>query len=138
MCVYVCTHIFWHTYISMYVCTYVWVCVCVWHIHTCPFGWGWRIHLCRGIRPPHNECPRYDTKQSDGDYPVMLELWGMQSIPSLQLLPGPFWPRLGASDWILSMDQIELKCILMLNWVTWNRTVLIFKLCTFAKLNCLK
>ena len=26
----------------------------------------------------------------------------------------------------------------MLNWITWNRTVLIFKLCTYAKLNCLK
>ena len=25
-----------------------------------------------------NECPRYDTKQSDGEVPVMLELWGMR------------------------------------------------------------
>ena len=24
-----------------------------------------------------NECPRYDTKQSDGEAPVMLELLGM-------------------------------------------------------------
>ena len=24
-----------------------------------------------------NECPRYDTKQSDDEAPVMLELWGM-------------------------------------------------------------
>ena len=23
------------------------------------------------------ECPRYDTKQSDGEAPVMLDLWGM-------------------------------------------------------------
>ena len=35
-----------------------------------------------------NECPRYDTKQSDGEIPVMLELWGMQSAPSLSSLPG--------------------------------------------------
>ena len=31
----------------------------------------------------HDECPRYDTKQSDGEVPVILEFWGMQSILSL-------------------------------------------------------
>ena len=31
---------------------------------------------------PHNECPWYDTKQSDGEVPVMLKLWGMRSTPS--------------------------------------------------------
>ena len=30
-----------------------------------------------------------DTKQSDGEVPVLLELWEMQSTPSLPLLPGP-------------------------------------------------
>ena len=30
-----------------------------------------------------NECPEYDTKQSDGEIPVMLELWGMWSTLSL-------------------------------------------------------
>ena len=52
---------------------------------SCPVGWGCRIHwllLCRGVRPPPNECPGYDTKQSDGEVLVMLGLWGMQSIPS--------------------------------------------------------
>ena len=29
------------------------------------------------------------TKQSDGEASVILELWGMQSTPSLALLPGP-------------------------------------------------
>ena len=29
----------------------------------------------------------YDTKQSDGEVPVMLELWGMRSTPSLPSLP---------------------------------------------------
>ena len=31
----------------------------------CPVGWGCRIYrllLCRGVRPPPNECPVYDTK----------------------------------------------------------------------------
>ena len=36
-----------------------------------------------------NECPGYDTKQSDGEVPVMLELWGMRSTPSLPLLQSP-------------------------------------------------
>ena len=43
----------------------------------CPVGWSCRIHqlhLCRGVRPP-NKCPGYDTKQSDGEVPVMLGLW---------------------------------------------------------------
>ena len=27
---------------------------------------------CRGVRPPpHNECPGYDTKQCDGEVPVL-------------------------------------------------------------------
>ena len=38
--------------------------------------------------PQPNECPRYDTKQSDGEVPVMLGLWGMQTTPLLSLLPG--------------------------------------------------
>ena len=40
----------------------------------CPVGWGCRIHrllLCRGVTPP-NECPGYDTKQYDGEVPVLL------------------------------------------------------------------
>ena len=66
-------------------------------------------------RPPSNECSGYDTKQSDGEVPVMLELWGMLSIPSLPSLPGPLWPGVVAPDRVLSMGQIELKCILILN-----------------------
>ena len=103
--------------------------------------WGCRIprlHLCRGVRlscphPLPNECPGYDIKQSDGEAPVMLELWGMRSTPSLPLLPCPLWPGVVAPDGVLSMGQIEQKCILML-----YRTVLVFKLRTYTKLNCLK
>ena len=54
---------------------------------------------------------------------VMLELWGMQSTPSLPSLPGPLWNGMVAPDRVVSMGQIELNCALMLNWIVWNRTV---------------
>ena len=59
-----------------------------------------RLHLCRGVRtdPPPNECHGYDTKQSGGEAPVILELWGMWSTLSLPLLPSPFWPRVVAPE----------------------------------------
>ena len=53
---------------------------------------------------PANECPRYDTKQSDGEVPVMLELWGMRSTPLLQSFPGPLWSGVVARDRALSID----------------------------------
>ena len=37
----------------------------------------------------HNKCPEHDTKQSDGELPVMQERLGMWSISSLPSLPGP-------------------------------------------------
>ena len=49
--------------------------------HFSPVGWGCRIHWphhCRGVRLPHNECRRYAIKQSDGEVPVILGLWGMR------------------------------------------------------------
>ena len=45
-----------------------------------------------------NECPVYDTKQSDGEVPAILELWGMRSYPSLPSLPGPLWPGVVSPD----------------------------------------
>ena len=45
---------------------------------------------------PPNECPVYDTKQSDGEVPALLELWGMRSTPSLPLLPGPLYGSTGS------------------------------------------
>ena len=131
-------YIYIYIYI-LYMCVCVCVCVCVPAI-SCPVGWGCRIqwlHLWREVRLP-NECPGYNTKQSDGEVPVMLELWGIQINPSLLSLPGPLWPGVGAPDRLLSMDLIEINCILILNWITWNRIVLIFKLRTYAKLNYLK
>ena len=111
----------------------------------CPVGWGCRIHrllLCWGVRPP-NECPGYDTKQSDGEVPAVLELWGMRSTPSLSSLPGPLWPGVVAPDkgpiygsnrtnGILitynCLNSLKWKCfwqlnsVLMLNWIVLNRT----------------
>ena len=40
----------------------------------------------------------YDTKQSDGEVPVMLELWGMLSTPSLPSPPDPLWPGVVVPD----------------------------------------
>ena len=47
------------------------------------------------------ECPGYDTKQSVGESPVTLELWGMQSTLSLPSLPGPLCPGVVAPDRVL-------------------------------------
>ena len=102
---------------------------------TCRVAWGCRIHKLlhyRGVRPPPHEWAGYDTKQSVGEVPVMLELWGMQSTPSLSLLPSSLWPGVVAPDRVLSIGQIELNCV-ALDW-----TVLTFKLRIYAELNCLK
>ncbi len=56
----------------------------------------------KAVLDPINECPEYDTKQSGGEVPVMLGLWGMRSTPSLPLLQGPLWPSVAAPDWALS------------------------------------
>ena len=90
-----------------------------------------------GLDSP-NESPRYETKQSDVEAPVMLELWGMLSTPLLSSLPGPLWPGVVAPVRVLCMAQIEINSVLMLNWIAWNKTVLTFKQSTYAKLNCLK
>ena len=62
------------------------------------------MHPCKGVRHlTLNKCPGYDTKQSDGEVPVMLGLWEMWNTPSLPLLPGPLWPGMVAPDRALSM-----------------------------------
>ena len=104
MCVCVC--------VCVCVCLCVSVCACVgtetpgsviqfckYPYNSCLVGWGCRIHrlhLYRGVRPPHNECPVYDTRQTVGELAVILGFGGMQSTPSLPLHPGPFWPVLVA------------------------------------------
>ena len=49
-----------------------------------------------------------NTKQPDGEAPVMLELWGMQRTPLMPSLSGPLLPGVAVPDWVLSMGQIEL------------------------------
>ena len=71
--------------------------------------------LQKGKTPLSNECPGYNTKQSDGEAPVMLELWGMWSTPPLSFLTGPQWPGVVAHDRVISMGQIELNSVHMLN-----------------------
>ena len=88
----------------------------IWNIYlsqekTCPVGCGSKIHwllFCWGVRRPY-ECPGYDTKQSDGEVPVMLEVWGMWSTPSLPSLPGPLWPEVVAPEKgpIYRLDKIK-------------------------------
>ena len=50
----------------------------------------------------------------------------MWSTP-LPLLPDPLWPRVVAPYWVLSIGQTELDCVLMLNWIVWNKTVNMYK-----------
>ena len=64
---------------------------------------------------PLNECPGYDTKQSDGEASVMLELSRMRRTPLLPSFPGPLRPGLVATDMLPCMGQIELNNLLMLN-----------------------
>ena len=89
-------------------------------LETCPVGWGSRIHrliFYRGVRPP-NECPESDTKQSNGETPVML--WGMRSTPLLPSLPGPLWPGVVAPDSVLYICQIEQFLVLKL-YLCWTK-----------------
>ena len=46
-----------------------------------------------------NECPRYDTKQSDGEAPLVLEFWGMRSTPFIAIDPRSILARNG-STWL--------------------------------------
>ncbi len=52
--------------------------------------------------------PGYDTKQSDGEAPLMLELGEIPSSSLLASLPGPLWLRVVAPERVLSMSQLEL------------------------------
>ena len=66
----------------------------------------------------------------------MLGLWGMRSTPSLPSFPGPFRPGVIALDRVLSMDQIELNCILMLNQTKQNLRNLIPSMMTLTYYTC--
>ena len=100
-------------------------------IFNSPVGLGCRIRRLRLWRDAKtcsaNECPRYDTKQSDGEA-LVLELYGLSSTPLLPLLPGPFWSRMVVPDRVLSMGQIEMldSDSVQTNdlyWIVRNRTL---------------
>ena len=67
------------------------------------------------VRLPQRVSWIYDTKQSDGEVPVILELWRIWSTPSLPLSQ-VLWPEVVAPDRVLSMGQIELNFIIILAW----------------------
>ena len=109
----------------------------------CRVGWGCRIETAEytdcisAERIPPHEFPGYDTKQSDGEVPVMLEFWGMWSTLLSPLLPGPLWLRVVAPDRVLSLGQIgvncgfwkfffHFNCVLRLNWIIWNKKLFTF------------
>ena len=64
-----------------------------------------------------NEYPGHDTKLSDGEASLNLELWGMQSTPSWPSLLGQLWPGVVTTDRVLSLGQVELNCVITLNWI---------------------
>ena len=102
-------------------------CLVLWNTPTVPLQTG-------KIRPPPQKSVLDMTLNSE--VPVMLGLLRMRSTPLLPSLPGPLWPGVVAPDKVLSMSQIGLNCVLMLNCITWNTTHLTFKLRTYAELNC--
>ena len=73
---------------------------------------------------PPKECPGYDTRQSDGEAPVMLDFGGMRSTPSLPLLSGP--PDKGPTNG-LNRTKRGLGLLFFA-----------FQLRVYAKLNCSK
>ena len=121
---------------TMLLCNSQWhfsICFAVSNFCHCSVSWGCRIYTncfsAEGVRLPlAHECPGYDTKQSESEVPLMLELWGKRSTPSWPLLPGSLWPRVVAPNRVLSMSQIELNCILMLTWIIWNRIDYMYKI----------
>ena len=81
-----------------------------------------------GGKTPPNERLGYETKQSDGEVPIMRNLWRMQSTPSLPFHLGPLWLGMVASNRVLFLSQTEPNCVIFLNWIVWNRIVLTFNL----------
>ena len=92
----------------------------------CLVSWGCRIqrlHLCSGVRPhPHaNKCPRYDTKQSDDEVPVMLELWGMWSTSSFSSVPGPLWLAVLAPDMVPIVEKRKISYFVLARYLIRHR-----------------
>ena len=114
-----------YIYIYIYICIYLPICLSLsdylYHFPSlylyCPVCWEGAKNTptasLQMAKTTPNESPEFDTKQSDGEASVMLELWGMRSTPPLTLLWGLLWPRIEAPDKVLSRGEIEQNCLLI-------------------------
>ena len=69
--------------------------------------WALKINPSLPSFPDSNYSTWYNTKKSDGEAPLTLELWGKWSTPPYLLLAGPFWCEVVAPDSVLSMGKIK-------------------------------
>ena len=83
-------------------------------------------YFTEGLDATPNECCGNDTKQSDSEDAVLVELRGIQSAALLLSLQGLFFPGEVTPEKVSSMIQIELNCMLMLNWIVSSRTVYMY------------
>ena len=83
--------------------------------------WIHRLHFgCIRLFSVISKCHEYDTNMSDGEATLMLELWGMRSTLLLPSAPCQLWPRVEASDRVLSMGKKTVwhfNYVLRLNWI---------------------
>ena len=91
---------------------------------SCPVGW-WGLQNDNDCFSPEGQ----DCQQVSWIWHKPVWWWGSRNAEylSLPLLPGPLWPEVVAPDRVLSMGQIELNCVLILNWTVWNRTVYMYE-----------
>ena len=88
--------------------------------------WGCIIHqllLCRGLKKSLTSV----LDMTLNNLIVRLQLcWGFGKCgeyPFIAIAFGSAPARVVALDWVQSMGQIEVKCVLILNWIVWNWTV---------------
>ena len=114
----------------------------IFHFSDCQIGWGLKNTLTASL---HRD--KTPTQRVSCNWHETIWWWGSSNAGAVGRCGGTlhyhrsqihFGLELVAPDRILSIGQIELKYVFMLNWITSDRTVLIFKLRTYAKLNCLK
>ena len=80
-------------------------------------SWGCRIHwliLWSGVTPTTVSVLIYDTKQSDVEASVMLELWGMQSTHSLSTLAQIFFQDFSLI--IVTTDPVSNCNFIFISW----------------------
>ena len=67
-----------------------------------------------------NDIKQSDTKQSDGEALVILEHLGNVEYPFNTIAPGSTLAWSGSTSMVLSMDKMELNCVITLKWIVWN------------------